>query len=301
MQNMGASVRAKLLNISRQTDRSNEYLLIQYFYERFLYRLGKSEYRNNLILKGGMLLLSFDSLDRSRPTKDIDFLARGFPINVDTIKSIIEEIFNSSGLDDAVAFDASSIRIEQIAEEQEYVGFQVFFIAKLINTRIKNRLHLDIGVGDSIVPSPVEMEYPAILDFEAPQIIAYSKETVIAEKLETIVKRSTANGRLKDFYDIYYLAQTTSFSLNVLSRSIRSTFLNRGTSVPTRNFFPDMLKGDLNMDTRWKAFVSMHRKLTNISYQELIEKLKLFTRPILSKKKEDMIWDPITWNWISRP
>lgn len=95
MRNIGASVRTKLLNISRKTGRSNEYLLIQYFYERFLYRLGKSKHRNRLILKGGMLLISYDSLNRSRPTTDLDFLAKGLPIKADKVKPIIEEILNS--------------------------------------------------------------------------------------------------------------------------------------------------------------------------------------------------------------
>jgi len=175
----------------------------------------------------------------------------------------------------------------------------VFFIAKLVNTRVNNRLHLDIAVGDCIVTDPVEMEYPVLLDFEVPKIIAYSKETVVAEKLETIVKRSTANSRLKDFYDIYYLAQTTNFSLDFLSNSIKSTFINRGTPLPKETFFPEMIKNDAGMETRWKAFVSRHGQLTDISYQELIKKLDSFTRPIIMKNQKESIWDFNTWRWVS--
>ena len=152
-------------------------------------------------------------------------------------------------------------------------------------------------MGDCIVPSPIEMEYPVLLDFEAPKVIAYSKETIIAEKLETIVKRSTANSRLKDFYDIYYLAQTTNFSLDVLSNSIKSTFMNRGTPLPEETFFPEIIKDDAGMEIRWKAFISRHGQLTDISYQELIKKLDSFTRPIIMKNQEESIWDFNTWCW----
>lgn len=299
MRNIGASVRTKLLNISRKTGRSNEYLLIQYFYERFLYRLGKSKHRNRLILKGGMLLISYDSLNRSRPTKDLDFLAKGLPIKADKVKPIIEEILNSADSNDGVLFDANSIQVEQITEDQDYTGIRVFFVAQLADTKVRTRLHLDIPVGDSIVPSPIEMEYPVLLDFEAPKVMAYSKETVIAEKLETIVKRSTANSRLKDFYDIYYLAKTTNFSLDVLSNSIKSTFMNRGTPLPEETFFPEMIKDDSGMEIRWKAFISRHGQLTDISYQELVKKLDSFTRPIIMKNQEESIWDFNTWRWAS--
>ena len=129
MRSIGASVRTKLLNISRKTGRSNEYLLIQYFYERFLYRLGKSKHRNRLILKGGMLLISYDSLNRSRPTTDLDFLAKGLPIKADKVKPIIEEILNSADSNDGVLFDANSIQVEQITEDQDYTGIRVFFVA----------------------------------------------------------------------------------------------------------------------------------------------------------------------------
>lgn len=201
--NMAASVRARLLNIAREEKLNYDFILLMYMQERLLYRLSISEYKNIFILKGGLLILSTLNI-KTRPTRDIDFLARNIPNDLDRVSFIFKEIAKID-INDGVKYDPESVEVEKITEGANYDGIRVK-IKAYIGSAEKN-IQIDLGFGDVVVPDEIKMDYPSLLDFKKPNIKAYSLETVIAEKFEAILSLSLINSRMKDFYDIYILSK----------------------------------------------------------------------------------------------
>jgi predicted nucleotidyltransferase component of viral defense system len=229
--NLGASIRAKLYNVARETERDFDSILLQYFQERFLYRLSISEFRRNFILKGALLLLAY-KMPLLRPTKDIDFLLRSITNNQEKIKSIIGQVASIEAMD-GVSFVIESISAESIIENADYGGIRVKIGAMLDNAR--KVLQLDIGFGDIVVAGPVEMDFPILLEEQpVPHLQVYSTESAIAEKFEALVKLNILSSRMKDIYDILFLAAHESFSLKTMHKAILETFRNRVTPLKDR-------------------------------------------------------------------
>lgn len=197
---IGASVRQRLLNQAHQQDRPFQELLQFYAMERFLYRLCRSPFAGQFVLKGALLLTAWRA-PRSRPTMDIDLAGRASN-SLEHISHVIASICEEAG-DDGIEFLGHSVRASRIREDAEYEGVRVRFESALSRARI--RMQIDIGFGDVIVPAPQLLIYPTLLDFPAPVIRAYSKESVIAEKLHAITVLGLLNSRIKDYHDIAFL------------------------------------------------------------------------------------------------
>lgn len=274
-----ASVKARLLNISREMMVDFDALLLRYFQERFLYRLMLSEFSNHFILKGGFLLLCLN-IPLSRPTKDIDFLVRGLKNAAPEFESIfkrIAEIF----YDDGVHFDPASIYSERIIVDNEYHGIRIKINAFLGKAR--NILQFDIGFGDSIWPKPCLIEFPTLLEDMRPRLRAYSMETIIAEKFEIMIKLEMLNSRLKDFYDIYTLSLSFNFKGPVLKKSIERTLLSRQTMVTASPFvFREEFHNDPIKQLQWWAFLKKTRITTvKKGFGEVMERITDFLKPVL--------------------
>ncbi len=227
--NLGASVAARLLNQNRKTGGDYQTLLEAFCYERFLYRLGASEARERFVLKGAMLLRLWSD-QPYRATRDLDLLRKGdgsFEAIRADVKSICEKKVDADG----VEFDPESIEVQAIRVEDEYGGARVNLNAVCDTARL--RLQIDMGVGDSIWPLPRPIAYPTLLDMPAPSIFAYPPEAVVAEKLEAIVVLGDRNSRIKDYFDLQYLAGRFAFDRTTLAEAIRRTFARRATPVPT--------------------------------------------------------------------
>ena len=208
--NISASIRARLTNIARQTGRDFDAVLLQYFQERFLYRISISPYREYFILKGALLFLVYN-MPFLRPTKDIDFLVNSIPNDLQKIKRIIEDIALIDDKD-GVVFIQKSISVESIIEDAVYEGVRIKIEATMDST--KKLLQLDIAFGDVVVEGPVEMSFPVLLEGQSvPNIQVYSRESAVAEKFEAIVKLNVITSRMKDFYDILFLAQKETFQM----------------------------------------------------------------------------------------
>ncbi|MFH0989665.1 MAG: nucleotidyl transferase AbiEii/AbiGii toxin family protein [bacterium] len=249
--NVGASVRARLLNIARKTGQDYNRVLIRYAQERLLYRFSVSQYRSNFILKGALLFLTHQ-MPNHRPTKDIDFLCSGVKNDIDSMKSAMEEIAAITA-DDGVTFDTTSIAVEHIAEQAEYGGLRAAIRCSIGGAR--NVLQIDVGFGDKITAGPLEIEYPAMLDFPSPHIMVYSLESAIAEKFEAIIRFNVVSSRMKDFYDVIHLAQHQSFAAEMLAEAIRLTFRTRSTPLQDRQMiFSDTFKSDSTKEIQWTAF-----------------------------------------------
>jgi predicted nucleotidyltransferase component of viral defense system len=295
--NIGASVRAQLLNIARKGGQDYNRVLIRYAQERLLYRFSVSHYRTNFILKGALLFLTYDIPDH-RPTKDIDFLGRGVTNEINGIKSVIEEV-TAIVVEDGVTFDHSTIVVEPIAEQTEYGGLRVSIRCSVGGAR--NVLQVDVGFGDGITAGPLDVDFPTMLDFPAPHISVYSLESAIAEKFEAIVRLNIATSRMKDFYDLVHLAKHQALSADTLSEAIRLTFSTRGTPLPDREtIFSDAFMSDNSKDTQWTAF---HRtnKLTPIgSFKDALGLIEQFLRPVLVDPKPFSRWQPDQFRWQLR-
>jgi predicted nucleotidyltransferase component of viral defense system len=275
-----ASVRARLLNLARQRGEDFQITLRNYFFERFLYRLGRSPVRERFVLKGAMLLrLWADQPYRS--TLDLDLLAYGSS-DTESVRRDIASICNTDVDDDGIKFDSSSIAIEPIRAQDEYSGVRVVFGARL--GTIQEQLQVDIGFGDAVWPQAEEMEYPAVLGDPAALIRAYRPETVIAEKLEAIVSLGIRNSRIKDFFDIDYLARTEHFDRPALIEAVRRTFQRRATPIPAEppiGLTPEFWTQP-GRDAQVRAFARRARLATTPdSAGELGKRVAEFAVPIL--------------------
>jgi predicted nucleotidyltransferase component of viral defense system len=249
---VGASVRARLLRLARERGDDFQLLLTRYANERLLYRLARSPHGTSFILKGATLFTLWTGHPH-RATRDIDLLGSGDPSEA-RIAAVFAEVIALDVEDDGVMFDAGSLEIGPIREDQEYGGVRVEIMARVTAARV--RLQVDIGFGDAVTPAPVRVELPVLLGSPAPHLLAYPRETVVAEKLDAIVQLGIANSRMKDFYDLAVLARAFDFDGSVLVRAIRATFARRKTPLPvvlpvglTSAFAADPTKV-----TQWTAF-----------------------------------------------
>ncbi|MFA5952719.1 MAG: nucleotidyl transferase AbiEii/AbiGii toxin family protein [Hyphomicrobium sp.] len=253
IRNIGASVRARLLKISKERGQTFDLLLTRYALERFLYRLSTSRHKDNFVLKGAMLVTTW--LDNAhRPTRDVDLLGFGSS-QADDILAVFQEIC-AIHADDGVTFDVDALRIDRNREDLAYGGLRVTTDAHVGGARI--RVVIDIGFGDAIEPGLTEIELPVLLDAPAPKLRAYAMETVIAEKFQAMVDLGRANSRMKDFYDVWFLAKTFVFDGDRLAIAMAATFKRRGTMIP--DAIPDALSDAFAQDEhkrkQWTAFIT---------------------------------------------
>ena len=276
---VGASVRQRLLNQSREQGRPFQELLQYFAMERFLYRLSKSPSSSRFVLKGALLLTAWRA-PQSRPTIDID-LAGTTSNELDHIADLIGEVCEVVAEPDGVEFNRASIEASRIKEDADYEGVRVRFHATLAKARIP--MQIDIGFGDVIVPGPTEVEYPTLLDFPAPLLRAYPKEAVIAEKLEALTKLGLLNSRMKDYYDLALLSRMYVFEGENLIEAIVATFARRGTSIEaepvglTVAFYADPARA-----IQWRAFVRRSRFTQELGdLEKLVAEVRRFAFPIL--------------------
>lgn len=225
--NIAASIHGRLLNLSRKTGEDFQFLLHRYAGERFLYRLGKSAYRQHYILKGAMLFALWGG-SAYRPTRDLDFTGYGENA-AEGLIPIFREICAAAAEDDGLIFDGDTLSAEPIRDNTEYRGLRMKFKVRLGNARID--MLVDVGFGNAIEPPPQDVEYPVLLNAPAPNIRAYPHEAVVAEKFHALVMLGERTSRMKDFYDLHALAAQFSFDGATLTRSIKTTFERRRTPI----------------------------------------------------------------------
>ncbi|MBA4313540.1 MAG: hypothetical protein C0417_13025 [Chlorobiaceae bacterium] len=297
IKDLTASVKARLLNIAKQTNRDFNAVLLQYFQERFLYRLSISQYQTGFILKGALLLLT-QRMSRLRPTRDIDFLGQGLSNAPDNIKKIIQEIVTID-CKDCVIFDHKNITVDEIAENADYNGIRVRVEASLGG--MKEVLWMDVAFGDKIIAGPHQTDFPVLLEeMPVPKINVYSIESSIAEKFEALVKLSFVSSRMKDIYDILFQAQNETFLFDNIREAIIATFQHRGTPLEDRKvIFGIDFKLDSDKQKQWIAFLSRNRLTVNESFSEAMNKLELFLESVCSNDPnlKDSSWEAIDWKW----
>lgn len=243
-----------------------------FYFERILERISISNYRGQIILKGGLLLTSIIG-DDERTTKDMDATLKGIPLTKNDVEKVFNEILNID-INDGVSFQIISIR--DIRLEDEYGGFRLNILSKLDNN--KTYITVELTTGDVITPKEMKYNYNSIFENKKIPIMSYTLETVLAEKFQTIVTRGLFNTRLKDFYDVYILINTKINELNKnnLIKAIKNTFERRETILNLEQFNEVIkdLADDDNINNLWNEYVSKNSYAKGIKFEDTINAIK---------------------------
>lgn len=293
--NHAASVRQRLLNYARSNAQDFLFVLRTFAIERLLFRLSRSPYADQFVLKGALLFRVWRG-DFYRQTRDIDMLAYESQTAA-SLKTILQNICQISFVDDGLLYLPDTVNVNEIREDQSYGGFRITLYAMLGKAKI--HLQVDCGFGDAITPDPVGYDFPTILDFPNPRLQTYPKETVVAEKIEAIVHLGMANSRMKDFYDLWVMANDFSFSGQQITLAIKNTFKRRRTPIVsgTPIAFQVMFIQNPMKQTQWQSFVKK-TKLAEVEtdFKKTVDFIKTFLGPpleaIVSSKSFEMTWPP---------
>lgn len=265
-------LKAKIKNISKEKNISAQLVLQNYMMERFIERIALSDFQDQMIIKGGLLISSIVGLD-SRATMDIDMTLKGKPVNEVFILDYINEI-SRININDEVKFDVVSIT--EIREMDDYFGFRVSLIAGIGTMKIP--LKIDITTGDKIIPSEISYEYPLMFENRSIKIKAYNLETILSEKIETIISRGNQNTRMRDFYDVYILLKLKSKNIdyNILRLAIEETFQKRDSLNLLLNYkeIISNIENNNEMLVRWENYRNSFNYARTIDFNEIYKLLK---------------------------
>lgn len=276
--NYGKSIRAKLLNVAKKEGIFYQTILTRYFQERLLYRMSQTRYRNNFYLKGGALMYAYERF-AARPTLDIDFLGNNISNGDTSIIAAFKEICSVPFEEDGVVFDVEHIAAQNITEFKDYHGIRLSIPVKMDS--ITQVLTMDIGFGDVVTPSPVNLDFPILLEhLPCANILAYSLETVIAEKIHAIIDLADQSSRMKDYYDLHRILKEGKYDTEILQAAIIRTFENRHTPYDENTmFFRKDFGINQQMEVRWKAFMRKITKTSDIAFSEVVAFIQETLRP----------------------
>lgn len=276
--NYGKSIRTKLLNVAKKENIFYQTILTRYFQERLLYRMSQTRYRNNFYLKGGTLMYAYERF-AARPTLDIDFLGNNISNEGTSIIAAFKEICSVPFEEDGVVFDVEHITAQNITEFKDYHGIRLSIPVKMDS--IAQVLTMDIGFGDVVTPSPVNLDFPILLEhLPCANILAYSLETVIAEKMHAIIDLADQSSRMKDYYDLHRILKEKEYDTEVLQEAIIRTFKNRHTLYDENTmFFRKDFGINQQMEVRWKAFMRKITKTNDITFSEVVTFIQETLRP----------------------
>lgn len=263
------SFKAIINNMAKENNVAAQSVLQTYMLERLLERISISKYKDNFILKGGMLISAMLGID-SRTTMDMDTTIKGFPLTKDNITNIMDEICNIE-IDDNVTLKIN--KVELIREDDDYGGYRITFEAKY-NNEMPVIMKIDITTGDKITYKEIEYSFTLMLEDRKIQIWSYNVETIIAEKFEAIVKRGVLSTRIRDYYDVYMLINTQNKIIDkkTLKDAITLTTQHRGTSEIIKDWkkIVEKIANDSKMRQQWKRYQKDNFYAEEIEYKELI-------------------------------
>lgn len=295
-----ASIRARLLMHSKQSGEEYQRTLTRFAIERLLFRLSQSDMRDRYVLKGAMLFVTWPEYV-FRPTGDLDLLGHGNP-DPSAIVETFQQICAVEA-DDGLHFDLASIKVDPVREADKYQGARVMLNGELARAII--RVQVDIGFGDHVYPAPKFASFPNILsDLPAAKILMYPPETVVAEKFEAMIRFGLANGRIKDFYDIWLTTQIFRFQLTTIIDAIAGTLTRRGTDFPTAT--PQGLEQAYATIAEekglWRGFLERNPPmLAPPAFPELQRQLARFFGPVIAglnvPGSSDSRWEPAENSW----
>lgn len=292
MADRAASVLARLKNKAAQSGRTYQLCLQLFCQEEFLRRLQCSSYAEHLVLKGGLFLYTLTQFE-SRATVDVDFLLRNLPNTPEKLRAVLQDIIETDAGNDFITFEIT--HIGEISAAKKYTGLTATILARIKHTRTV--FGVDFGVGDVIIPRQEKRAIPTQLsDFASPVVNTYSIETTIAEKLDAILYLKAFSSRMKDYYDIYYLAHKFDFDGSTLCEALHKTFSNRERHYTAIDFVQvTALASDVDMKRKWAAFVKKLQAQA-VAFEDMLGVLDGFLSGVFLAAVEGNAFD---WEWIS--
>ena len=278
--NLPASIRARLKQRADATRQDFNLTLTHYGLERLLYRLSISQYADRYLLKGALLFTLWYDMPH-RATRDADLLGFGAS-DLDSVAATFREIA-AVAVDDGIAFDPTSVTVDEIRKEAGYGGVRVIIAGELAKARCKTQI--DVGFGDAVTPAPVDSIYPVLLDdLPAPKLRAYPTYTVIAEKLHAIALLGMTNSRLKDYFDLSVLLERETLDSDLLAQAIKATFERRCISVPDAVpiGLTDEFAHDPSRQSLWLAFLKKNELLPE-PLPAIVDRLRSALAPALNR------------------
>ncbi|GHT97410.1 abortive infection protein [Betaproteobacteria bacterium] len=265
-------LKALVRNMSKGNSTKAQVIIRNYVMERFIERLSLSPYRNNLILKGGTLVAAMVGLD-NRSTLDVDATIKNLSLTVESAREVVEGI-TAVQIDDGMMFKTKSATI--IMDEADYSGVRVMLDTMLETMRTP--LKIDFSTGDVITPQEIEYSFRLLFEDRSVSILAYNLETVLAEKLETLLSRSTANTRMRDFYDIYVLETTQqhNIDLSILRDALANTSRKRGSLAMLSDapLILDEIHGSLEMVALWNNYQHKFDYARGIAWDDVMSSVR---------------------------
>lgn len=280
MNNIAASVRARLLNVAKAQGVDFNQVLVRFALERMLYRLTQSPHADRFLLKGALLFTLWYDMPH-RATRDADLLGFGAS-DLESVARVFREIAGIK-VDDGIVFDPASVAVEEIRKENGYGGVRVVIAGELAKARCKTQI--DVGFGDAVTPGPVDSIYPVLLDdLPAPRLRAYPTYTVVAEKLHAIALLGMTNSRVKDYSDLSVLLERETLDADLLAQAIKATFERRGMTVPAELpvGLTDEFAHDASRQALWQAFVKKN-ELALEPLAAIVDRLRAALEPALNR------------------
>lgn len=272
------SIKGRIRSLAEKKNLKSQEVLQIYFFERFLDRLSKSQYKNNFVIKGGFLISSLIGIE-NRTTMDMDTTIKGIALKEERIKEIVEEIINVN-VDDGIRFEIKDI--SYIREEDEYENFRISLIANVGKT--KNPMKLDLTTGDAITPREIEYTYPCIFSQEDIKIMAYPLETILAEKYETIIRRNITTTRMRDFYDLYtlYKLKKDQIDYEILKEAIERTSNKRGSKEIIKDYEEIIkdIKEDSYLRSLWEVYLSENKYIGDLTFDKVVDVVTILSNRI---------------------
>ena len=263
------SLKAKVANLSKETNIPNKYLIQNFMFEALLKRISKSKYKDKFIIKGGFLLSSIFGVNL-RSTMDLDTTIKGIPLDRKIITKVINDIIIID-VGDNIKLEIENIK--DIRKEELYPGFNVNLKAEFDG--LKTNLMIDITTGDVITYKEVEYEYYTLFDKDVINIMTYNYETIIAEKFEAIISRNIDNTRMKDYYDLYMFANLYWDEINkeTLKKAIYNTSRSRDKLeyMENANKYVDLISNDLKLKSLWNSYQKNYIYAKDIIFEDTID------------------------------
>ena len=271
------SLRARINNYAKRAGVSPQLALQGFFIERFLARIEKSAYAENLVIKGGTLMCEVLGLPQ-RTTMDIDTTVVGLRADEQAIVRIVEAIA-SVDVDDGVSFRRDGTAQTPIAKDDEYGGWSIGLVAEFGTIRLP--IGIDVTYGDAITPAPVTREFSGVLDDSLRiRLLAYTVETLMAEKVQSILKRGVATTRPRDFYDIHMLARRAAFDVALFAKALKSTVENRNSEEYLKRW-KEIVDAIAVSDFQKKQWIRYQRRMPyarDIRFADLIDSITILMK-----------------------
>lgn len=277
-------LKGAIRNIAKDKNVRSQEVLQMFLFERILDRLAASSYKNNFILKGGLLISSMIGISE-RTTMDMDTTVRGIDMAEDKIERIVKEVL-SIDAEDGIHFTYK--RIEPIREDDDYNNFRVYMDAEY--GKIKNPMKIDITTGDEITPAAVRYEYPLLFEERSIPVMAYTLETILAEKYETVIRRNIGTTRARDFYDLYALfhVRKEQIRVSILKDAVEHTARKRGSLellFEWKEIIQD-IREEKALQKLWTNYVEENFYASKLTFEEVVDVVSEIGKIINDEERE---------------